>query len=145
MTLKPPLKPPAAAENAAMKTVLVADDKAAGRELMRTILEQLRYRVLEAGDGIEALRLCREQLPDLIILDIHMPGLDGFEVLEKLKADERFASTPIVALTASAMGGDRDRAFADGFTAYIAKPISLSDLRAELQRLLRGAAQTPDA
>lgn len=144
MALKPPLRPPAGLETSRpeAKTVLVADDRAPGRELMRTVLEQLGYRVLDAGDGIEALRLSREQRPDLIVLDLHMPGLDGFEVLEKLKADQTFRDTPIVALTASAMAGDRERAFAAGFTTYIAKPINLGALRSELQRLLNGAAQS---
>jgi CheY-like chemotaxis protein len=119
-----------------MKKVLVADDKAPGRELIRTILEQFGHLVFEAGDGAEALQRARELLPDLIILDVHMPVLDGFEVLEELRRDHRFVATPIVALTASAMQGDRERALSAGFTAYIAKPISLSALRSEMQRLL---------
>jgi CheY-like chemotaxis protein len=119
-----------------MKKVLVADDKAPGRELIRTVLEQSGHLVFEAGDGAEALQRAREQLPDLIILDLHMPLLDGFGVLKELKQDQRFAATPIIALTASAMQGDRERALSAGFTAYIAKPISLSALRSEMQRLL---------
>jgi CheY-like chemotaxis protein len=119
-----------------MKTVLVADDKAPGRELLRTILEQSGHRVFEASDGIEALRNAREIVPDLIILDLHMPLLDGFGVLKELKQDQRFAATPIIALTASAMQGDRERALSAGFTTYIAKPISLSALRSEIQHLL---------
>ena len=119
-----------------MKKVLVADDKVPGRELVRTVLEQSGHLVFEAGDGAEALQKVRELLPDLIILDVHMPVLDGFEVLEELRRDHRFVATPIVALTASAMQGDRERALSAGFTAYIAKPISLSALRSEMQRLL---------
>jgi CheY-like chemotaxis protein len=119
-----------------MKTVLVADDKAPGRELLRTILEQSGHTVFEASDGIEALRNAREIVPDLIILDLHMPLLDGFGVLKELKQDQRFAATPIIALTASAMQGDRERALSAGFTTYIAKPISLSALRSEIQHLL---------
>ncbi len=117
-----------------MKTVLVADDKAPGRELLRAILEQSGHAVYEASDGIEALRSARELLPDLIILDLHMPVLDGFGVLQELRLDQRFAATPIVALTASAMQGDRERALSAGFTSYIAKPISLSALRGEIER-----------
>jgi len=119
-----------------MKRVLVADDKAPGRELLRTVLEQSGHAVYEASDGIEALRGSREFLPDLIILDLHMPVLDGFGVLQELKRDQRFAATPIVALTASAMQGDRERALTAGFTSYIAKPISLSALRGEIERFL---------
>ncbi len=119
-----------------MKKVLVADDKAPGRELIRTILEQSGHVVFEASDGAEALGSARELAPDLIILDLHMPVLDGFGVLAELKQDQRFAATPIIALTASAMQGDRERALSAGFTGYIAKPISLSALRAEIQRFL---------
>lgn len=119
-----------------MKKVLVADDKAPGRELLRAVLEQSGHTVYEASDGTEALRGAREFLPDLIILDLHMPVLDGFGVLQELRRDQRFAATPIVALTASAMQGDRERALTAGFTSYIAKPISLSALRSEIQHLL---------
>lgn len=119
-----------------MKKVLVADDKAPGRELLRAVMEQSGHAVYEASDGIEALRGARELLPDLIILDLHMPGLDGFRVLEELRLDQRFAGTPIIALTASAMQADRERALAAGFTSYVAKPISLSALRGEIVRFL---------
>jgi two-component system, cell cycle response regulator DivK len=119
-----------------MKTVLVADDKATGRELVRTVLENGGYTVIEAADGMEALRLARETLPDLIILDIHMPGRDGFGVIEELRRDPQFAATPVMALTASAMQGDRERALSLGFTGYITKPIRLGALRHEVERLL---------
>jgi CheY-like chemotaxis protein len=114
----------------------VADDKATGRELIRTALEHSRYLVVEANDGLDAVIKAREVLPDLIILDLHMPVLDGFGALRQLRGDERFATTPIIALTASAMRGDRERGLAAGFTSYLAKPISLGNLRAEVERLL---------
>ena len=119
-----------------MKKVLVADDKATSRELIRTVLEGRGYTVSEAADGIEAVRYAREVAPDLIILDLHMPGLDGFGVLEELRRDEKFATTPIMALTASAMQGDRARALAAGFDSYVSKPIPLPALREEVERLL---------
>src|ERR1051326_9446865 len=111
-----------------MKKVLVADDKPTSRELIRTVLEQIGFEVIEAGDGAEAVRHAHQHLPDLIGLDLHMPELDGFGVLKTLRGEARFAATPIVALTASAMQGDRERALTAGFTSYIAKPISLSAL-----------------
>jgi CheY-like chemotaxis protein len=120
-----------------MKTVLIADDKATSRELVRTVLEKSSYTVVEASDGIEALRNARELKPDLIILDLHMPGLDGFGVIEEIRRDPDLAATPVMALTASAMQGDRERALIAGFTAYIAKPIQLSFLRSEVKRLLQ--------
>ncbi len=120
-----------------MKKVLIADDKATSRELVRTVLEKEGYSVVEAADGIEALENARSAEPDMIILDLQMPGLDGFSVLEELRKDERFHDTPIMALTASAMQGDRERALTIGFTGYVTKPIRLQVLRSEVERLLR--------
>lgn len=119
-----------------LKKVLVADDKATSRELVRMILEQAGHLVYEASNGMEAVRRAREILPNLILLDLHMPALDGFGALRELKEDEKLCAIPIVALTASAMNGDRERALAAGFTAYIAKPIALNTLRSEIERLL---------
>jgi two-component system cell cycle response regulator DivK len=119
-----------------MKKVLVADDKDTGRELVRTVLEKSGHQVFEASDGEQAVAEALRVHPDLIILDIHMPGLDGFGVIEKLRRQKDFAATPIIALTASAMMGDRERALSVGFTGYITKPIRLEALRAEVERLL---------
>jgi CheY-like chemotaxis protein len=120
-----------------MKTVLVADDKATSRELVRIALEHCGYVVYEASDGGEALSSARDLHPDLIILDLHMPGLDGFGVIKELRLDAELAATPVMALTASAMQGDKERALSVGFTSYLAKPIHLSRLREEVKRLLR--------
>jgi CheY-like chemotaxis protein len=122
-----------------MKRVLVVDDKATSRELIRTVLESTGYTVAEAGDGQEAVRVAQRVEPDLILLDLQMPALDGFGALEQLRADPRFADLPIVALTASAMQGDREKALAAGFTSYLSKPVTLTTLRAELARLLPGS------
>lgn len=119
-----------------MKQVLVVDDKATSREMIRTVLEGCGHSVFEASDGGEALRRAQELLPDLIVLDLHMPVLDGFGVVRELRRDPRFAATPIAALTASAMPGDRELALSAGFTSYIAKPIRLIELRREIERLL---------
>ena len=120
-----------------MERILIADDKAGGRELVRAVLERCGYVIYEAADGIEALRAARNIHPDLIVLDLNMPGVDGFGVIRELRRDSDFASIPVLALTASAMQGDRERAIAAGFTGYISKPIGPSQLRAEVDRLLR--------
>jgi CheY-like chemotaxis protein len=120
-----------------MKRLLVADDKVAGRELVRAVLERSGYTVYEAADGLEALRAARELRPDLIVLDLNMPGMDGFAVMQELRRDAEFATTPVLALTASAMQGDRERAMSAGFSAYISKPIAPRQLRAEVERLLQ--------
>jgi CheY-like chemotaxis protein len=119
-----------------MKKILVADDTDTGLELVRTVLENHGYEVHEAKNGAEALEQARQIQPDLIILDLHMPILDGFGVVQELRRDAQFESTPVMALTASAMMGDRERAMAAGFTGYLSKPIKLSLLRAEVERLL---------
>ncbi len=118
------------------KTVLVVDDNPNGRELVRTVLEKLGYQVHEAPDGRAGMEAAGRLRPDLIVLDLHMPGLTGFEVIALLRQSDDFAATPVLALTASAMMGDRERALAAGFTGYVTKPIRLADLRSEVERLL---------
>jgi two-component system, cell cycle response regulator DivK len=124
-----------------MTKILVADDTATGRELVRTVLEGSSCQVFEASDGIEALKRAREIHPDLIILDLHMPGLDGFGVVEQLRREVDFHATPVMALTASAMYGDRERAMSAGFTSYVTKPIRLGSLRTEVERLLNDSVK----
>jgi two-component system cell cycle response regulator DivK len=125
-----------------MKKILIAEDRPSSRELIRTVLEGCGYIVFEASDGRQAVDVARRELPDLLIVDLQMPALDGLGVLAELRRDERFAEVPIVALTASAMQGDRERALEAGFTEYITKPVNLRFLREELTRLL-GAPATP--
>jgi two-component system cell cycle response regulator DivK len=120
-----------------MKKILIADDKATSRELLRTVLERQGYEVMEAADGEEALQKALAEFPDLILLDLQMPRRTGYEVLGELRKDARHAALPIIALTASAMQGDRERALAAGFTGYLAKPVALVQLREEVQRLLQ--------
>jgi CheY-like chemotaxis protein len=119
-----------------MKRILIVDDKATSRELLRIVLEKQGYAVLEADDGEKALQKARIDNPDLILLDLQMPIRNGYEVLRELRQDPRYAALPIIAITASAMQGDREKALAAGFTGYLTKPVSLSHLRNEIQRLL---------
>lgn len=125
-----------------MKRVLVADDKESSREFVRTVLEHAGCVVEEAVDGREALAKVTEDPPDLVVLDLHMPVLDGFGVIEALRQDPRYLSLPVVALTASAMQGDRERALAAGFADYMTKPISLGVLRNRLLHLLAAKGVT---
>jgi two-component system, cell cycle response regulator DivK len=121
-----------------MKRILIAEDRAASRELIRTVLEAAGYEILEAADGEEALEKAAEERVDLVLVDLQMPKIDGFGVVAGLRAEPRFADIPIVALTASAMRGDRERALAAGFSAHIAKPIDIVGLRAQIKSLLGG-------
>jgi CheY-like chemotaxis protein len=119
-----------------MKRILVAEDRPSSRELICTVLDSAGYEILEAVDGEDALEKALRNPVDLIILDLQMPKIDGFGVLDALRKHERFADTPILALTASAMQGDRERALDAGFSSYIAKPVDLKGLRSEIQRFL---------
>lgn len=119
--------------------ILIADDRASSRELLRTVLERSGYEVTEAADGEEALARARQGNPDLILLDLQMPKLDGYGVLEELRRDARFRDLPICALTASAMRGDREKILSAGFTDYLAKPAGPETLRETVARLLGNA------
>ena len=118
------------------KTILVAEDRDTSRELIRTVLGNAGYLVIEACDGREAIERALETQADLVILDLYMPHIDGFGVLTRLRAEDRYSDVPIVALTASAMAGDCERAIASGFTAYITKPVRMADLRRAVGGLL---------
>jgi two-component system cell cycle response regulator DivK len=126
-----------------MKRILVAEDRPASLELIRTVLESAGYEVIEALDGEEAIEKAFGTPVDLVLLDLQMPKVNGFGVLAELREDPRYSRTPIVALTASAMQGDRERALAAGFSAYVTKPVELTVLRSEIDRLI-GGEQLPD-
>jgi len=118
-----------------VKRILVAEDDAAGRELIRELLELEGYDVRMTADGREALEALRQPpAPDLVLLDIQMPELDGYEVMRRMRAIPGLATVPVVAFTAYAMAGDRERALAAGFDGYITKPIRVATLREELRK-----------
>ncbi len=122
--------------------ILIADDRPSSRELLRLVLERAGYEVVEAEDGHQAVELARSGNPDLILLDLQMPGLNGYEVLAVLRSEARFRHLPVLALTASAMRGDREKIMEAGFTDYLAKPAGPELLRETVARLLR-EAQSP--
>ena len=109
-------------------TILVADDSLFSRELMRELLEASGHVIIEAVNGRNALDLIRQNRPDLVFLDLQMPLQDGFSVIRELRNDVSFRNLAVVAVTASAMLGDRERALAAGFDSYIAKPIDLCEV-----------------
>jgi CheY-like chemotaxis protein len=119
-----------------MIKVLIAEDNAVNRELLRELLELRGYTVLEACDGEDALRAIEEAQPELLLLDISMPVLDGFAVIRRIRENPRFAGLPVVAVTAYAMRGDRERILSSGFDGYLSKPVSPSALNEELDRLI---------
>ena len=119
-----------------MKNILVAEDNAVNRELVRELLETHGYSVFEASNGQEALQMITESIPDLLLLDLGMPVLDGFGVIRQVRDNPAWATLPVLALTAYAMQGDRDRIIGSGFHGYLSKPINSGALLKELTRLL---------
>jgi PAS domain S-box-containing protein len=115
------------------KRVLVADDNPAGRELVRESLADYASSIVEASDGREALEKIRDLLPDLVLLDIQMPEMDGYEVLREIRGDPALRDLRVVALTAFAMQGDRERAIEAGFDDYLTKPVTVAKLKAQLE------------
>ena len=119
-----------------MAHILIVDDKASNRELLRTSLEHAGHHITEAPDGQSALDAMSLLRPNLVLLDIQMPGLNGYEVLERVLADVHLRSIPIIAVTAFAMAGDSARGKVAGFRDYITKPVSMRQLLAAVNRQL---------
>lgn len=119
-----------------MSRILVAEDNPANLELMREILDLQGHEIVEARDGGEALRRAEEDRPDLILLDVNMPVMNGYEVLQHLRADPQLASTKVLALTAYAMRGDREKALQAGFDGYLTKPIDVQTLVQSIETFL---------
>ncbi len=110
-------------DNATKKTVLLVEDNEDNLVVYRTILDHVGYNVLEARDGEEGVTRAREEHPDLILMDISIPKIDGWEATRRLKADQATRDIPIIALTAHALEEDRERAIAAGCDGYLAKPV----------------------
>ena len=107
--------------------VLIVDDNEKNVKLARDVLRFAGFRTLEASSGMDGISLATEHLPDVILLDIRLPDLDGTAVLRRLKEEARTAGIPVVALTSFAMKGDRERFLAEGFDGYLEKPISVTE------------------
>lgn len=118
------------------RTVLVVEDNEQNLELVEFLLERAGFRVLAARDADSARLLFRQELPDLVLMDIHLPGRDGLSIVHEFRLDPVGGSTPIVALTAHAMRGDRERFLAGGCTGYMAKPIDARTFADEVRRYL---------
>jgi CheY-like chemotaxis protein len=119
-----------------IKKILIAEDDPASRELVREILAAQGYQVIEAADGQEALRMAEEEVPDLVLLDIQLPRVNGLAVVRQLRQNPRLANLRVVAVTAYAMRGDKEKALDAGFDAYITKPLDATALRNQIEQLL---------
>ena len=120
-----------------MKTILVVDDNEDSRELVKKILKKYGYEIIEAIDGEEAIAKAVAYRPDLILMDISIPKIDGYEVTKRLKARVDFKDTPIIAFTAHAMRGDQEKALQAGCNGYISKPINVREFHNQIKIYLK--------
>jgi two-component system cell cycle response regulator DivK len=120
--------------------VLVVEDNEKNMKLLRDVLRASGYGVLEATTARTALQLATEHRPDLVLMDIRLPDVDGIEALRRLRANSGTAAIPVLALTAQAMRGDRERFLAAGFDDYISKPVNVVELVATVSRHCGGPA-----
>ncbi len=118
------------------KTVLIVEDNELNMKLFRDLLDAHGYRTLQTRTGMEALRLARQERPDLILMDIQLPEVSGLEVTKWLKDDEALCDIPVIAVTAFAMKGDEERIRRGGCEAYISKPISIATFLDAVRRHL---------
>jgi two-component system, cell cycle response regulator DivK len=110
------------------KHILVVEDNEKNMKLFRDVLQATGYSTIEATSGEDAIEVARSHEPELVLMDVQLPGIDGVEALARLKDDERTASIPVLALTAQAMSGDRERFLQAGFDGYLAKPVDVGEL-----------------
>jgi two-component system cell cycle response regulator DivK len=122
--------------------ILVVEDNAKNMKLVRDVLQATGYRTLEATTGGGALQLALEHGPDLVLMDVQLPDIDGVEALGRLRADERTASIPVLALTAQAMHGDRERFLAAGFDDHIPKPLDVVELLRAVEHHCTGRSRS---
>ena len=121
-----------------MAKILVVDDDAWNLKLAITVLEQAGHEVLSAESGAEGIEAALAHAPELVLMDVQMPGMDGITALKRLRADPRTAALKVAALTALAMKGDRERLLAGGFDGYLEKPIRHKEFLASIVALLEG-------
>lgn len=119
-----------------MPTILIAEDNDLNRELLRELLQAHGYDVRDAVNGRQAIDLMRKARPDVALLDLDMPVLEGFATLKQIRQDPSLFSLPVMAVTASAMRGNREKALEAGFDSYLSKPIDSNILYQELDRIL---------
>jgi CheY-like chemotaxis protein len=124
------------------EAVLVVDDNVDTLKLLQLMLEVEGYEVRAAGDAAEALALLERFTPSLILMDLQLPGMDGYELTRRLKADARYAAIPVVAVTAYAMKGDEQRALAAGCDGYLSKPLDTRAFAGHVARFLAGARRS---
>jgi two-component system, cell cycle response regulator DivK len=119
-----------------MSTVLIIEDNEKNMKLARDVLQAKGYQTLEAVTGEEGVKLAKEKKPDLVLMDIQLPGINGIDALKQIRADAKTKAIPVVALTASVTPTDRSAINAAGFDAFLGKPINLKEFLATVRRLV---------
>jgi CheY-like chemotaxis protein len=120
-----------------MTKILIAEDNPVNLELLREVLSSIECEIVEARDGQEALEKIAKTRPDVVLLDINMPVLDGLSVIGKIREQSQYDHIPFIAITAYAMKNDRERILAAGFSGYVAKPIDPIAFLVELRKLMK--------
>jgi len=120
-----------------MKKILIVEDNEKNMYLISFILKKNSYEVIEATNGEEGVELAIKERPDLILMDIQLPGIDGLEAIKRIRASKADGEIPIIALTSYAMTGDKEKALAAGFTGYIEKPIVPETFIAEIEKYIK--------
>jgi CheY-like chemotaxis protein len=120
-----------------MSRILVIEDNPMNLELMTYLLKAFGHTPLEAVDGLKGLERIRQEAPDLVLCDLQLPGIDGFEIVRQVKADPLLRVIPLVAVTAYAMVGDRDTVLAAGFDGYITKPINPETFMQQVEAFIK--------
>ena len=127
-----------------MSTILIVEDNEKNMKLVRDILRHQGHTTLEAATGTDGVRLAQERRPDLILMDIQLPDIDGIAALRQIRAQPNLDATPVIAVSASVMPDEQQKVVSSGFDAFITKPIDLKRFRETVQRFLtQGRAQTP--
>jgi two-component system cell cycle response regulator DivK len=123
-----------------MSTILIVEDNEKNLKLVRDVLQVKGHATLEATTAEDGIRIARERMPDLVLMDIQLPGMNGIDALRELRADTATAAIPVIAVTASVMQQDRNLITDAGFDAYVAKPISLREFLEAVRSALAGRA-----
>ena len=118
------------------KRILIVEDTEDNRQIMRDLLSNAGYEVLEAEDGAAGVAAAERHKPDLILMDIQLPGIDGHEATRRIKAQPALANIPVIAVTSYALSGDEDKARAAGCDGYVTKPFSPRDLLARIRSII---------
>lgn len=119
------------------KNVMVVEDNEKNRKLVRVVLKAKGYNVIEATTGEEALGILKHQMPDIILMDIQLPGIDGLTLVKQIKADAITRDIPIIAVTAYAMKGDEQKFLETGCDAYVSKPINTQELPLVIEKYIK--------